>query len=272
MPPQLPGVVKNLLIINALFFLATYLFGRQEMMDLLALHYPGSSDFKPLQLATHFFMHGGIGHIFFNMFALIMFGSALEVLWGPQRFLFYYFFCAFGAAALHFGYDYYQFSQLQSLIDQFVAQPNTDTYWAFFNEVPLNSFIKAGGENAQYARAVEQLSNALTTQADAVVNEGVRLMNEYLNFKKSVPVVGASGAIYGLLLAFGMQFPNVGLMLIFLPIPIKAKFFIPLLILLELYLGVNQFSWDNIAHFAHLGGAVSGFLLILYWRKFGSRL
>lgn len=138
--------------------------------------------------------------------------------------------------------------------------------------MPLNSFVKAGGENAQYARAVEQLSNALTTQADAVVNEGVRLMNEYLNFKKSVPVVGASGAIYGLLLAFGMQFPNVGLMLIFLPIPIKAKFFIPLLILLELYLGVNQFSWDNIAHFAHLGGAVSGFLLILYWRKFGSRL
>lgn len=271
MPPQLPGVVKNLLIINIIFFLATYLMGESKMIDLLALHYPGSELFKPLQFATHFFMHGGIGHIFFNMFALIMFGSALETQWGPQRFLYYYFFCAFGAAALHLGYDFYEISRLEGLMGAFSANPNYDTYWAFFNETPLASFEKAGGVNAQYASVVNQLSNALGENVEEARREGLRLMEEYVDLKKNTPVVGASGAIYGLLLAFGMQYPNAELMLIFLPIPIKAKYFIPMLMLLELYLGVNQFSWDNIAHFAHLGGAVSGFLLILYWRKFGSR-
>ena len=97
------------------------------------------------------------------------------------------------------------------------------------------------------------------------------LMQEFHDIKVNIPVVGASGAIYGLLLGFGMLFPNAELMLIFLPIPIKAKYFIPVLMGIELFLGLNQFSWDNIAHFAHLGGAVTGFFLILYWRKFGSR-
>ena len=268
---RMTDVVKNLLIINVLFFIATYLFDQQRMLNMLALHYPASDLFRPLQLATHFFMHGGIGHIFFNMFALVMFGSALETLWGAKRFLYFYFICAFGAAALHMGYSWWDFSQSQALISQFKSTPSYDTFWQFFQQVPLDRLAEG---NAAYVNAVYDLKSALasSTADPQAVGQAAQYMQEYLNFEMNVPVVGASGAIYGLLLAFGMMFPNTELMLIFLPIPIKANYFIPLLMLLELYLGFNQFSWDPIAHFAHLGGAVTGFLLILYWRQFGSRL
>lgn len=265
--PPITDVVKNLLIINVLFFIAGFIFNT----DMLALRYPGSDEFMPVQLATHFFMHANFMHLFFNMFALVMFGSALEALWGPQRFLFFYFFCAAGAVALHLGYNYWDFSQMSQQIAAFQQNPTYENFWAYFDDVPLDRFSKIGGAYARYSDAVQQLSDNLATASagGSVVQEGVGLMNEYLEVKKSTPVVGASGAIYGLLLGFGMQFPNMELMLIFLPIPIKAKYFIPVLMLVELYLGFNRFAWDNIAHFAHLGGAVSGFLLILYWRKFG---
>ena len=274
MPPQMTPVVKNLLLINVIFFLATVLLESSDginITNLLALHYPTSEYFQPFQLVTHFFMHGGIGHIFFNVFALIMFGSTLETLWGPKRFLFFYLFSAFGAAALHLGYDYVVISGLMEGISAFVTSPSPETYWGFFNQVPLESFKKAGGVLGQYATAVDQLSLQMNTNEPQAVREAVRLMSEYVDSKSNTPVVGASGAIFGLLLAFGMYFPNAELMLIFLPIPIKAKFFIPVLMMIELFLGINQFSWDNTAHFAHLGGAISGFFLILYWRKFGSR-
>lgn len=236
--PPMTDVVKNLLIINVLFFLATMLFGETEMFNLLALHYPTSELFKPLQLVTHFFMHGGFMHIAFNMFALVMFGSALEALWGPKRFLFFYFFSAFGAFVLHFAVNYFRIDSLINQIDPAQLQ-------------------------LVYDQGAEALSNGQNF-IDPLLAE--------LNVNINIPMVGASGAIYGLLLGFGMMFPNVELMLIFLPIPIKAKFFIPVLMLIELFLGFNQFSWDNIAHFAHLGGALMGFLLILYWNKFGTKL
>ncbi|MDX1667083.1 MAG: rhomboid family intramembrane serine protease [Saprospiraceae bacterium] len=256
---KLTDVVKHLLIINVLVFLAS----RVLNVDLLALHYPGSDKFQPFQIATHFFMHANLAHLFFNMFALVMFGSALEMLWGAKKFLFFYFVCAFGAAVLHMGYEHYNISQLQSTVEQFSSNPTYENYWAFFDDVPLDRL------NPEYRESVDQVGSALRSGGERVVSRGVDLMRQFVEFKMDIPVVGASGAIYGLLLAFGMYFPNAELMLIFLPIPIKAKYFIPFLMLAELYLGVNQFSWDNIAHFAHLGGALTGFLLILYWRKFG---
>lgn len=267
---NMTAVVKNLLILNILMFIAQFIIsgtiGEQQGNDLLALHYPTSSKFLPLQIVTHFFMHGGWMHIFFNMFALITFGSVLETLWGAGRFLYFYFFCAFGAAILHLGYSYLEISQLQHAFDAFQANPGMNTYWAFFNEVPLKQF------GPEYEKAVQELGNALTLKPDAeMIGVANTAMQNYLTEKIDIPVVGASGAIYGLLLAFGMSFPNAELMLIFFPVPVKAKYFIPVLMFIELFLGVNQFSWDNIAHFAHLGGALSGLLLILYWRKFGSR-
>ncbi len=255
---RLTEVVKHLLFINILMFLASNLF---NLTDILALHYPGSEKFQPYQIVTHFFMHGGFAHIFFNMFALVMFGSALEMRWGPKRFLFFYLVCAFGAAILHTLYTYWDLSQMQAAIDAFQSNPSYDTFWAFFNDVPLDQLNKG------YRDQVNEISRLLRESNPAVVGRGAGLMQEYLNFQMNIPIVGASGAIYGLLLAFGMYFPNAELMLIFLPIPIKAKYFIPILMLIELFLGFNQYSWDNIAHFAHLGGALTGLLLILYWRK-----
>jgi len=263
---NMTAVVKNLLILNVIMFLARFIIGEEQAYDFLALHYPTSEKFLPVQIVTHFFMHGSLMHIFFNMFALITFGSVLETLWGARRFLYFYFFCAFGAAILHLGYSYFEISQLQNAMEAFQANPGMNTYWAFFNEVPLNQF------DPQYGKAIHDLGSALTLQPDEnSISTATGAMQSYLNAKTGMPVVGASGAIYGLLLAFGMCFPNAELMLIFFPVPVKAKYFIPVLMVIELFLGVNQFSWDNIAHFAHLGGALSGLLLILYWRKFGSR-
>jgi membrane associated rhomboid family serine protease len=260
---RITDVVKHLLIINVLMFVVSFMLNP----DILALHYPASEKFQPFQIVTHFFMHAGFAHIFFNMFALWMFGSALEALWGPKRFLFFYFFCAFGAAILHTLYSYYEISQLQEAIAQFRAAPNYDTYWAFFNDVPFDRLLP------RYKEEVNRIGELVMKMngEPGLTSQGAQLMELYVNNKMDIPVVGASGAIYGLLLAFGMKFPNAELMLIFLPIPVKAKYFIPFLMVAELFLGVNQFSWDNIAHFAHLGGALSGFLLILYWQKFGSR-
>jgi membrane associated rhomboid family serine protease len=227
-------VVKHLLIINVLMFIAGFV----VETDFLALYFPASDMFRPYQLVSHFFMHGGLAHIFFNMFALVMFGSALEMVWGPRRFLFYYLFCAFGAATLHMFVNYLDANNLMSQLSpeaiEIVRSQGRET-------------LLSGKNYAEPAMAA-------------------------LNLLYNTPVVGASGAIFGLLLAFGILFPNQELMLIFLPIPIKAKYFIPILMLIELFLGVKQFSWDNIAHFAHLGGALFGLLLILFWRSRGERL
>ncbi len=257
---RITDVVKHLLVINVLMFLASQVMNT----EMLALFYPASDLFQPYQIVTHFFMHANLAHLFFNMFALWMFGSALEQLWGPKRFLFFYFFCAFGAALLHLGWSYFEFSGMQDLIEAFRANPNYDTFWAFFNETNLPGIP----ENKEI---FQQLSNGVRSGNEAAISQSLQSMQEALQRRMDIPIVGASGAIFGLLLAFGMYFPNMELMLIFLPIPIKAKYFIPILMVVELFLGVNQFSWDNIAHFAHLGGAISGFLLIMYWRKFAGR-
>jgi membrane associated rhomboid family serine protease len=145
----------------------------------------------------------------------------------------------------------------------FKAQPVYENFWAFFNETPLPGI--AGNKPI-----FEELSREIRNGNPTVIAQSYDEMRDYLQTKMDIPVVGASGAIYGLLLGFGMKFPNAELMLLFLPVPIKAKYFIPILMLGELILGVNNFSWDNIAHFAHLGGALAGLLLILYWRKFSA--
>lgn len=261
---KITDVVKHLLIINLLMAAVIWMF--PQWRDFLALYYPLSENFHPVQVVSHFFLHAGMFHLFFNMYALFMFGPPVETLYGPKRFLFYYLFCAFGAALLHSLYNWYDFSQLQAAIDTFHAAPGYDTYWAFFEKVNMRMLTESG------KASVEVASKAFLQGDLQYYERSAQLMETILDRKMNVPAVGASGAIYGLLLAFGMQFPNAELMLIFLPIPIKAKYFIPLLMAVELYLGTQNFAWDNIAHFAHLGGALSGLLLILYWRKTGQRL
>lgn len=255
---KITDVVRHLLIINIILFLASQFMN----LDMLALRYPGSSDFHPYQFVTYFFMHGGFAHILFNMFALVMFGSALEMLWGPRLFLGYYIACALGAALLHILIVYFDVTPLQHALAAFQSNPTSNNLWAFFEHIPSSQLNE---------EAVRQTSQAIQQGNATAIAQVAQEMQDYLNAKMNVPMLGASGAIFGLLLAFGIKFPNAELMLIFLPIPIKAKYFIPILIVMELFLGVNNFSWDNVAHFAHLGGALTGLILLLFGRYFGAK-
>ncbi len=234
----LPPVVKNLLIINGLFFLAMISFGAAFHTDLtriLGLFLPGSSEFRPFQLVTHMFMHANFSHIFFNMFALWMFGTAIENLMGGRRFLAYYLITGFGAAFLHLGVTYIE---AISLKNELLA--------AGYNTAELQQYIATGSYNILHG-----------------VSE--RTIVSYLA-KYFVPTVGASGAVFGILLAFGMFFPNSYIYL-FMAIPIKAKYFVIAYGAMELFFGFANRPGDNVAHFAHLGGMVFGFLLIKYWRQ-----
>lgn len=228
---NMPTVVKNLLIINGLFFLATV--AMPSLTKLLGAYYYDSPYFEPWQIVTHMFMHGGFMHIFFNMFALWMFGTAIERIWGPKKFLTYYVITGFGAFILHY---------------------------------------------AVVAWQVNELVNQLGPEAlETIRTQGVKLWSEgrnytdplwaQLNIYYNVPVVGASGAVFGILLAFGMMFPNVRLMLLFFPVPIKAKYFVIGYGAIELFSGFANRPGDNVAHFAHLGGMLFGFILIKLWQK-----
>jgi membrane associated rhomboid family serine protease len=230
-------IVKHLIIINVIFFIASIVFG-ELMYDLFAMHYPNNSDFILWQPVTHMFMHGDITHILFNMFGLWMFGTPLEQMWGKQKFVFFYLSAGFGAVLIQtIVYHYDVMSVTQILIDNGLTNSDID---AFYKTGRLNtSIIQSVGEDRLYS--------------------GIQ------SFK--AVMVGASGALYGILVAFAMLFPNVQLMLLFPPIPIKAKFFVPLLILFDLFFGFTSYSVGPVAHFAHIGGAVTGFLMMWYWKK-----
>ena len=217
---RITTVVKNLLAINGLMFLATIVAEKYgvRLADYLGLHFFLADDFHPYQLVTYMFMHGGFTHLFFNMFSLYMFGGLLENVFGSKRFLIYYFVTGIGAALIQeivqFGYYEYFLSSYEYVRTE-------------FSLIPMSDYI-----------------NIWTT-------------------------VGASGAIYGILVAFAMQFPNERMYVIPIPFPIKAKYFIMIFIVLELLLGLSNNASDNVAHFAHLGGALFGFLLMILWRKNG---
>ncbi|HEY5468975.1 MAG TPA: rhomboid family intramembrane serine protease [Bacteroidales bacterium] len=231
----LPPVVKNIIMINVLMLLATYAAERVfgvDLNSLLGLYFPKSEQFMPLQIITHMFMHGGFWHILFNMYALYIFGQVLENVWGPKRFFIYYIICGLGAAVTHEAVIAFQYNHLaQSL----------------------------SSENLQL-----------------VLNEGTTLFKQGQGFGDptmlklqmllNTPTVGASGAIFGVLLAFGVLFPNTQLMLLIPPMPIKAKYLVIGYGAIELYMAVTQ-PGSNIAHAAHLGGMLFGYLLIRYWRK-----
>ncbi|MDD4968433.1 MAG: rhomboid family intramembrane serine protease [Paludibacter sp.] len=227
---SIPPVVKNLIAINIVLWLASIVVPgifmkwglNVDLTDILGLHYWESSKFNPAQLITYGFMHGGIGHIFFNMFALYMFGGVLEQLWGTKRFLFYYLLTGVGAGLVQ------------------------ELFWSF-----------------EFHSAISAIDTAISSN---VLNAPALLLQkkEFLN---SAITIGASGSVFGLLLAFGWLFPEVKLMMLFFPVPIKARIFVLIYGVAELFLGVAQFSGDNVAHFAHLGGMIFGAVLILIWKK-----
>jgi membrane associated rhomboid family serine protease len=231
----LPPVVKNIIMINILMLLADYaaksVFGIDLTM-VLGLYFPLSEQFKPLQIVSHIFMHGGFWHLFFNMYALYIFGQVLENVWGPKRFFIYYIITGLGAALIHetvIGFQYMQVAQSLSF------------------------------ENLQQ---VLNEGTALFKQGQGFADPDMLKLQMLLN----TPTVGASGAVFGILLAFGVLFPNTQLMLLIPPMPIKAKYLVMIYGALELYLALTQ-PGSNIAHAAHLGGMLFGYLMIRYWRK-----
>lgn len=230
---RIPTITKNLIIINFIVWLATMVLSSRVGFDIEkfgALHYFEASDFNPVQLITYMFMHADFTHFFFNMFALFMFGTTIERTLGQTRFLFYYISCGLGAAII------------QEITWYFT--------WESIFTMPLAN---------QNAISLEEMSQAIT-QAQA--------MGLDLPFLNQLLTVGASGAVYGILLAFGMIFPNQPIYMMFIPIPIKAKYFVIGYGAIELLYGLSMAN-DGVAHFAHLGGMLFGLLMILYWKRKG---
>ncbi len=222
---HIPPVVKNLLIINVIFFVATLILEAQgfNLTGLLGVFYFDSPFFNIWQPITYMFMHGGFLHIFSNMFGLFMFGGVLESRWGAKRFLNFYLITGLGSLAIQMGVQAFEVYQL------------------------TGSFL--------HGSSIDAVMKSLP-QDKAMTLYGIY----------GTPMVGASGAIFGVLVAFGMLYPNTELALLFFPVPIKAKYFIPLYIVFELYSGVAQTPGDSVAHFAHLGGALIGFILVKLWK------
>lgn len=240
---SIPPIVKNLIIINALIFLATQIGGFQTpMYRYLALYYPGSPFFMPHQLLTHMFMHASFFHLLFNMYALWIFGTPLERTWGSKKFLFFYLVTGIGAALL---YCLVQWIQMMG----YEASMATDMLSQLKSFVSSSSFI----EDTLHYRA-----QGLRTTFSGVADSWFATM--------ITPMVGASGAIFGVLLGFGMLFPNVVLMLIFPPVRLKAKYFVIIYGAIELLLSIQQ-PGDSVAHVAHVGGMIFGYILIKLWKK-----
>jgi membrane associated rhomboid family serine protease len=236
---KLTDAVKHLILLNVLFFVASSIVG-PKLTAWFALFFPESTNFGVWQFLTHMFMHGGLMHILFNMYALWAFGSPLEQMWGRNKFLFFYFSAGIGAGLIYTAVNYYQFNGI------------------------YNELVSLGMPGPEIQKILE--SGRYNTSILEKVSEE-RLVEMYQIY--NTPAVGASGAIYGVLVAFGMTYPNAKLALIFLPVPIAAKYFIPVLIALDLFSGVTGFSifGGGIAHFAHVGGALIGFIMMKYWEK-----
>lgn len=233
---KLTDAIKHLIIINVIVFIAPQLL-KLDFTNMLALHFPENENFGIWQYVTHMFMHGSFPHILFNMYGLWAFGTPLEQMWGRNKFLFFYFSAGLGAGIIYTLVNYYQFNGI---------------YEQLYN----------------LGLSATDIQNILTTgqYKDSLITLSSETMNKFYSLYHT-PAVGASGAIYGVLVAFGVFFKDAKLALIFLPIPIAAKYFIPIMILGDLFFGMTKYSIGNVAHFAHIGGALIGFIIAWYWKK-----
>jgi membrane associated rhomboid family serine protease len=227
---KLTDGIKHLIIINVILFVAPQLL-QLDFTNILALHFPENEHFGFWQYITHMFMHASFSHILFNMYGLWAFGTPLEQIWGKKKFLFFYFSAGLGAGIIYTLVNYYQFNEaLETLVNSGISQ---------------NEILELMNPTKMYQ------------------NKDLQTMNQLYN----TPAVGASGAVYGVLAAFGLYFKDAKLALIFLPIPVAAKYFIPVMIFGDLFFGMTKYSVGNIAHFAHIGGALIGFIIAYSWKK-----
>lgn len=236
---NIPQVTKNILILNILFFIAKYVFISKgvDLDHLFGAYYPNSPLFKPFQVITYFFMHGDFFHILFNMLIFVMFGSSLERIWGPKRYFIFYVVTALGAYVINSIMGTLQLMEIKNqLVTMGYSLPE----------------LEYGIKNQDLSRI-----NVLNM-------DSIRVLENYIDKSKTC-MIGASGAVYGIMAAFAYIFPNTELMLMFPPIPIKAKYLIPLYFLIEIY--SNFHVNDNVAHLAHIGGGITGLIIVYFWKK-----
>lgn len=234
---RITDAVKHLIIINIVFFIITFVL-KLSFSDSLALYFPENEKFGFWQYLSHMFIHGSPMHIIFNMYGLWAFGTPLEQIWGRNKFLFFYFSAGLGAGVIYTLANYYQFNSILSQLSSLGL-----------SELDIQNLLNTGSYNSSILESISER----------------KLSEFYATYH--TPAVGASGAVYGVLVAFGMTFPNSKLALIFFPVPIAAKYFIPVIILSDIFFGVTNYSVGNIAHFAHIGGALIGLIIMLTWKK-----
>ncbi|MCC6691287.1 MAG: rhomboid family intramembrane serine protease [Bacteroidia bacterium] len=263
----LPPVIKNILIINIIFLFAQFVLRTKysiELSEYLGLHYFLADKFRIYQAITYMFMHGDFFHLLSNMFALWMFGSVLENFWGPKRFLTFYLVTGLGAAITHYVIFYFQIHPAVSFINDYIANPDLKQ----FEEFVRSEHFKPISEEVRnrFNDMAEQYNNMEAAgNQQGMLATSLEFINNYKQTLLNAPVVvGASGSVFGVLLAFGMLFPNT-LLYVYFAIPIKAKYFVIIYGLVELFSGVQDNPGDNVAHFAHLGGMLFGFIMIKYW-------
>ena len=264
----LPEVVKNLLIINGIFFLASFVLEQQgiDLNDILGLHYFNAEKFRWWQFFTYMFMHGSFAHIFFNMFALWMFGAALENVWGPRKFLNFYFITGLGAALVQQLIVHYEMQPAVAYMNDYIANPDYEKLKDFAHSVAFTKFSSME-MSEHFNEFIGKFNTLVNTDYAKAMSLSVDYMKEFRADVLNAPVViGASGAVFGLLLGYGMLFPN-NLLYVYFAIPIKAKYFVIIYGALELFSGIASVPGDNVAHFAHLGGLLFGFITIMVWRN-----
>ena len=259
---RLTPVVKNLLIINVVVF-ALQSFTGDAVTDWLSLWKLESQSFAPYQFFTYMLAHGGIMHILFNMLGLVFLGPILEQFWGPKRFLTFYIITGVGAGMLYGGIEYYQTRQMRVDMEQYMAAPSPDNFNVYVSD-------HISGFTPEFKDRIYRLIDDFSDDEN-----NPRLINDsksaaefiYKATLENGRMLGASGAVYGILMAFGLLFPNTELMLLFPPIPIKAKYLVLILGGIALYSGFQRNPGDQVAHFAHLGGMVFAFIMIKYWQS-----
>lgn len=253
-------VVRNLLIANiGLYFISSFLnLNINEFLSLRNLH---SEHFLPFQFFTYMFLHGSTWHLLSNMFGLFIFGPLLEQFWGPKRFLIFYLVTGVGAGILYSGINYIETNKFENAIEKYNLEPSPGEF-KYILEKKANIDVK---RNPDLNSFIYDYSDHPTDPL--YIGESKQALQEVLYIRSNSQMVGASGAIFGILLAFGMLFPNTTLMLLFPPIPIKAKYFVAIYGFIELFAGIQRASGDNVAHFAHLSGMLVAFLLLKYWQK-----
>ena len=259
---QLTPAAKNILIINGIIYILSDFIGlRSYIIENFGMRYFHSENFQPYQILTYMWVHGGFGHLFSNMFSVLVFAPILERVWGSKKFLIYYLITGIGAGILYSGINYYENYSFEIKVKSYEQNPSPES----FRKLVLNNSSEYYNQLYDFIDSYEQ------NPSNSNDNLSIAYANDLLKVKSDVPMVGASGAVFGILLAFAMLFPNMELMLLFFPVPVKAKYLVLVYGIYELWSEINRMPGDNVAHFAHLGGMLIGYLILKYWkRKYGT--